>query len=126
MADKARKKGEKQPSFEENLERLEQIVHELEEGEIGLEQSLKRYEEGVKLLRQGFQMLEGAERRIELLTGIGEKGEPLTEPFDATATAERSAADRSGSKKGGRGARNATRAKKSSDEGAEEESEQLF
>jgi exodeoxyribonuclease VII small subunit len=33
---------EKVPSFEEALDRLEAIVHELEEGQIGLEESLAR------------------------------------------------------------------------------------
>ena len=35
--------------FEDALERLEEIVHSLEEGDIGLNESLERYEEGIKL-----------------------------------------------------------------------------
>ena len=54
-----------QLDFEEALKRLEQIVHTLEEGDIGLDEALKRYEEGVKLLRQSYELLERAERRIE-------------------------------------------------------------
>jgi len=81
--------AKKQVRFEEALEQLEEIVRELEEGEIGLEESLKRYEDGVKLLRQCYGILEKAERRIELVTGVGDDGQPTTEPFDATATAER-------------------------------------
>lgn len=81
--------GKKQVQFEDALERLEKIVHELEEGEIGLEESLKRYEDGVKLLRQCYAILQNAQRRIELLTGVDENGQPITEPFDATATLER-------------------------------------
>jgi exodeoxyribonuclease VII small subunit len=75
-----------QPSFEQSLTRLEEIVHALEEGEIGLSESLERYEEGVKLLRQSYELLQKAERRIELLSGVDADGNPITEPFDDTAT----------------------------------------
>jgi exodeoxyribonuclease VII small subunit len=73
-------------SFEDALKRLEEIVHLLEEGEIGLSESLERYEEGVKLLRQSFELLQKAERRIELLSGVDAEGNPITQPFDDTAT----------------------------------------
>lgn len=69
------------PSFEEGLARLETIVHELEEGQTPLAESLKRYEEGVKLLRQCYELLEGAEQQIERLSGLDAKDNALTEPF---------------------------------------------
>jgi exodeoxyribonuclease VII small subunit len=75
-----------QLDFEEALKRLEQIVHSLEEGDIGLNEALKQYEEGVKLLRQSYELLERAERRIELLSGVDAEGNPITQPFDDTAT----------------------------------------
>jgi exodeoxyribonuclease VII small subunit len=75
-----------QPSFEDGLKRLEEIVHLLEEGEIGLNEALARYEEGVKLLRQSYDLLEGAERRIELLSGIDAVGRGVTQPFDDQST----------------------------------------
>jgi len=75
-----------QPSFEEALERLEEIVHLLEEGEIGLGEALARYEEGVKLLRQSYDLLERAERRIELLSGVDAEGNPIAQPFEDEAT----------------------------------------
>jgi len=78
-----------QPTFEEALQRLEEIVHLLEEGEIGLNEALARYEEGVKLLRQLYDLLQRAERRIELLSGVDAEGNPVTKPFDDTATASR-------------------------------------
>ena len=75
-----------QPIFEEALGKLECIVHELEEGQIGMADSLGRYEEGIKLLKQCYALLEHAERRIELLTGLDGDGNPVTVPFDeATA-----------------------------------------
>jgi exodeoxyribonuclease VII small subunit len=72
--------------FEDALERLEEIVHSLEEGDIGLNESLEGYEEGVKLLRQSYDLLQRAERRIELLSGVDAEGNPITQPFDDTAT----------------------------------------
>jgi exodeoxyribonuclease VII small subunit len=75
-----------QLDFEDALKRLEQIVHSLEEGDIGLNEALKQYEEGVKLLRQSYELLERAERRIELLSGVDAEGNPITQPFDDTAT----------------------------------------
>lgn len=71
-----------QPSFEEALALLETIVGELEEGQIPLAQGLARYEEGVKLLKQCYQLLEHAQRRIELLSHVDSAGNAHSEPFD--------------------------------------------
>ena len=76
-------------SFEESLDELQRIVSELEEGDIGLEESLERFEKGIALLRSCYQILERAEQRIEMLVGFNDDGEPVTEPFDASATVER-------------------------------------
>ena len=73
-------------TFEQSLKRLEEIVHLLEEGDVGLNEALERYEEGVKLLRQSYELLQRAERRIELLSGVDAEGNPITQPFDDTAT----------------------------------------
>jgi exodeoxyribonuclease VII small subunit len=80
------------PKFEDALKRLEEIVHALEDGNVGLNESLERYEEGVKLLRQSYELLERAERKIELLSGVDADGNPVTRSFDATATLEKNAA----------------------------------
>jgi exodeoxyribonuclease VII small subunit len=53
--------------FEAALARLEEIVTELESGELGLEQSLRLFEEGVKLARICNARLEEAERKVEIL-----------------------------------------------------------
>ena len=55
--------------LEEALEDLERIVSELEEGKMGLEESLNLYEKGMKLVKLCNARLEGAERSIESLTG---------------------------------------------------------
>lgn len=74
------------PGFETSLADLQQIVAQLEAGTLGLEQSLGEFERGVKLLRTCYRILEHAEQKIELLVGFNAQGEPVTEPFDATAT----------------------------------------
>ncbi|MEX2114017.1 MAG: exodeoxyribonuclease VII small subunit, partial [Pirellulales bacterium] len=72
--------------FEQALERLEVIVRELEEGSIGLAEGLAHYEEGVRLLRQCYQLIEGVERRIELLNRVDSAGSEECEPFDEDST----------------------------------------
>jgi exodeoxyribonuclease VII small subunit len=72
-------------SFEENLARLETIVQALEEGKIPLAEALARYEEGVKLLKECYQALGHAERRIELLNRVDSAGRAHREPFDDSA-----------------------------------------
>ena len=73
------------PTFEEALQQLEEIVHQLEEGEIGLDEALNRYEQGVKLLRRCYDLLETAERRIELLSGVDAEGKPISTPVNESA-----------------------------------------
>jgi exodeoxyribonuclease VII small subunit len=69
-------------SFEEALAEVEKIVHDLEEGKIGLADALGRYEQGVQLLKDCYQLLEKAERRIQLLSGVDADGNPVVEPFE--------------------------------------------
>jgi len=71
-------------SFEESLHELEKIVAELESGKLGLSDALARYEEGVKHLKGCQQLLEMAERKIELLSGVDADGNPITERFEET------------------------------------------
>jgi len=67
--------------FEASLSRLEEIVTELEGGELPLEQSLKLFEEGIKLARICHARLEEAERKVEIL--LKDKAGKLTAgPFE--------------------------------------------
>src|SRR3982751_538172 len=90
-------------SFEESLEELEKIVAELEGGKLGLSDALARYEEGVKHLKGCQQLLEMAERKIELLSGVDADGNPITERFEETETdlLEAKGAGRAGRRTGG-------------------------
>ncbi len=83
-------------SFEQSLQRLDEIVHQLEEGQLGLGDSLERYEEAVGHLKHCQKALETAERKIELLAGVDAEGNPVTEPFDdREMTLDEKAASRS-------------------------------
>lgn len=77
-----------QPTFEAALGELQRIVANLENGSVGLEESLARFERGVALLKTCYATLEQAEQRIELLVGARADGAPLTQPFDGSATAD--------------------------------------
>jgi exodeoxyribonuclease VII small subunit len=73
-------------AFEEALAELESILRSLEDGTTGLEESLARYERGVGLLKTCYAQLRQAEQRITQLSGVGEDGKPLTQPFEPPAT----------------------------------------
>ena len=73
-------------SFEEQLGRLEEIVDELEGGEVPLERALALFEEGVKLGRSCGTRLDDAERRITVLLQQAD-GSTVESPFDAAAAA---------------------------------------
>ncbi len=66
--------------FEDSLTRLEQLVGQLESGNLPLEESLKVFEEGIALARRCAKYLEEAEKRIEVLTK-DEQGALGTTPF---------------------------------------------
>ncbi len=75
-------------SFEAAIGELQQIVSQLESGSTTLEESMQQFERGVGLLKNCYRVLESAEQRIEILTGVDRDGNAVTEPFDATATFE--------------------------------------
>ncbi|MBN2374297.1 exodeoxyribonuclease VII small subunit [bacterium] len=68
-------------SFETALKDLEVIVHQLESGEPGLDESLRLFEDGIRLSRFCNKKLKLAERKIEMLTK-DEKGEKQPKSVD--------------------------------------------
>ena len=60
--------AEKKLSFEENIEKLEEILSKLEDEKLPLDTSVKLYEEGMKLISKCNRELEAAERKIKILT----------------------------------------------------------
>ena len=68
-------------TFEEAMERAEAAARDLEAGDLPLEEALRRYEEGVKALKQCYEILRNAEKRIEVLVRDSE-GNIRIEPFE--------------------------------------------
>lgn len=54
-------------NFEENMKNLENIVEELEKGDLNLEDSIKKFEEGMELSKKCNEILENAEKKITVL-----------------------------------------------------------
>lgn len=74
-------KDEQPKSFEASLEALEEIVHQLEDGDLPLEKSLELFEDGIRLSRQCQERLNQAERRIEILLRDNQ-GRPVASAFE--------------------------------------------
>lgn len=67
--------------FEKKLTRLEEIVANMESGDLTLENSLKLFEEGIRLSRECHGQLEQAEQKVKLLLQINPDGTAVTEDF---------------------------------------------
>jgi exodeoxyribonuclease VII small subunit len=67
-------------SFEQSLKQLEQIVAELESGDLPLEQALKKFEEAMELSKFCAQKLDETERKITLLMQDS-AGQSVEKPF---------------------------------------------
>ena len=68
------------PKFEDCLQRLENIVDELEKGNVPLEQALKLFEEGLELSTSCRRELEDAEGKVEIL--LKQNGKLQPEPYE--------------------------------------------
>ena len=66
--------------FEKAMSRLENIVDELERGDLDIDKSLEIFEEGIKMSRLCSKKLNEAEAKIEKLTK-GKTGDLITELF---------------------------------------------
>ena len=69
-------------TFEQSLKQLEQIVQELESGDLPLEKALKKFEEGIQLSKLCSQTLDETEQKISILLK-GQNGEVIEKPFSA-------------------------------------------
>ena len=67
--------------FEAMLKELEDLVKQMESGDLALEDSLKAFERGVKLTRQCQAALKNAELRVRALTGNDDFEDLDTEPL---------------------------------------------
>ncbi len=71
---------DKLKDFEKSLQQLEQIVSKMENGDLGLQDSLSSFEQGIKLAKQCQDTLSEAELRVEQL--IEKNGLQQTVPFE--------------------------------------------
>jgi len=67
-------------TFEENMQRLEQIVRAMERGDVALEESLKLFQEGTELVRNCGKLLDEAELQVRKIMTDAE-GNPVEEAF---------------------------------------------
>ncbi len=66
-------------NFEKNMSDLENIVTELEKGDLNLDESISKFEEGIKISKQCNKILEDAEKKITIL--LEKDGEVKEENF---------------------------------------------
>jgi len=69
----------KEESFETKMQALEQIVSDLEKGDLNLDESVKKFEEGMKISKECSKMLEETEKRITIL--LNDEDEIIEEDF---------------------------------------------
>lgn len=67
-------------TFEENMQRLEQIVRAMEKGDVPLEESLKLFQEGTGLVKCCAKMLDDAEQQVTQIVTQAD-GSPSEEVF---------------------------------------------
>jgi exodeoxyribonuclease VII small subunit len=68
-------------TFEQSLKKLEESVHKLEDGSLGLDEALKTFEQGIQYSRQCHARLVEAEKKVEILLK-NEKEELTQVAFD--------------------------------------------
>ena len=69
------------PTFEENMQRLEQIVRAIERGDVPLEESLKLFQEGTELVRKCGKILDEAQLQVKKIASAAD-GTPVEEDFN--------------------------------------------
>lgn len=69
-----------QLSFEEKMERLEQIIRAMERGEVPLEESLKLFQEGTELVTVCEKQLENAQMQVKMVLTAPDDS-PILEDF---------------------------------------------
>ena len=72
------------------MNRLEEIVEQMESGKMMLEELILRYEEGMKLVKVCQERLASAEQRIEIITR-NNAGKPIVKDFASVTDKERAA-----------------------------------
>ena len=76
--------NQKNHTFEENMQRLEQIVRAMERGDEPLEESLKLFREGTALVESCGKLLDEAELQVKKIATAAD-GSPVEENFEYEA-----------------------------------------
>ena len=72
--------NQKNATFEQNMQRLEQIVRAMERGDVPLEESLKLFQEGTGLVETCGKLLDEAELQVKKIVTAAD-GSPVEEAF---------------------------------------------
>ena len=72
--------NEKNMTFEQSMQRLEQIVRAMERGDVALDESLKLFQEGTELVRSCGKLLDEAKLQIQKVMTAAD-GSPVMEEF---------------------------------------------
>ena len=72
--------NQKNATFEQNMQRLEQIVRAMERGDVPLEESLKLFQEGTSLVEACGKLLDDAELQVKKISTAAD-GTPVEEAF---------------------------------------------
>ena len=64
---------EENMNFETAIKSLEQIVQELEKGDLNLDESVKKFEQGMELSKKCTKILNDAEKKITILINDGDE-----------------------------------------------------
>lgn len=74
--------ADEEPTFERSLTRLEEIVEQLERGDLSLDESLSLFQEGIALSRLCTRKLDAAEKQVQQLIRM-EDGKLILEPWSS-------------------------------------------
>jgi exodeoxyribonuclease VII small subunit len=75
----AKEQDPKELTFEQAYAKAEAIAQAIEQGKIGLQESVQQYETGMKLIARCYEILREAEQRVQRIQLLG--NQLKTEPF---------------------------------------------
>ena len=59
----------KKMTYKESMERLDQIIESLEQGELSVEESMEKYAEGMRTTKDLLMILNQAEEKVKIMDG---------------------------------------------------------
>ena len=67
--------------FEAKVKKLEEIVEQMQTGELSLDKSFELFEQGIKLSKECNKQLSEVENKVKILVGVDKNNNPKTEDF---------------------------------------------